>query len=173
MFGRDRFGGAVNTPRFWSRRRERGQGLVEFALVLPVIVLVVFGLFDLGRGVFTANTLAQAARQASRTAMVDQDTNRVKAIAIANAPTLGLTNSNVSVCFKTDDTTQTNCNSPTIDNCPQATRVIGCLAIVTTTLNYQPMTPVLGSLFSSIVLTSTSVQAIEYVCPYEAHTTCP
>ncbi|MEP7159186.1 MAG: TadE/TadG family type IV pilus assembly protein [Chloroflexota bacterium] len=150
-----------------------GQGLVEFALILPVIVLVVFGLFDLGRGVFAANTLAQAARQASRTAIVDQDTSRVKAIAIANAPTLGLTNSNVSVCFKTDDSTQTNCNSPTTNNCPQATRVIGCLAIVTVTLNYAPMTPVLSTLWPSIPLTSTSIQAIEYVCPYATHPTCP
>lgn len=156
-----------------STRRERGQGLIEFALILPVIVLVLFGLFDLGRGVFAANTLAQAARQASRTAMVDQDASRVKAVAIANAPTLGLTTSNVSVCFKTDDTSQTNCDSPTTDNCPSATRVIGCLAIVTTTLNYQPMTPVLSTLFSSILLTSTSVQAIEYVCPYDTHLTCP
>jgi Flp pilus assembly protein TadG len=137
------------------------------------MVLVIFGLFDLGRGVFTANTLAQAARQASRTAIVDQDTSRVKAIAIANAPTLGLTASNVSVCFKTDDTTQTNCNSPTTDNCPDAIRTIGCLAIVTTTLNYQPMTPVISSLFPSIQLSSTSVQALEYVCPYDTHTTCP
>jgi Flp pilus assembly protein TadG len=155
------------------KARERGQGLIEFALILPVIVVVVFGLFDMGRGVFAANTLAQAARQASRTAIVDQDTSRVTAVAIANAPTLGLTSSNVTVCFKTDDTSQTNCNSPTTDNCPSATRVIGCLAIVTVTLNYAPMTPVVGTLWSSIPLTSTSIQAIEYVCPYETHTTCP
>jgi Flp pilus assembly protein TadG len=154
-------------------KNQPGQSLIEFALILPVIVLIIFGLFDLGRGVFAANTLAQAARQASRTAIVDQDTSRVKAVAIANAPTLGLTTNNISVCFKTDDTTQANCNSPTIDNCPEATRIIGCLAIVTTTLNYAPMTPVLSTLFSSILLTSTSVQAIEYVCPYDTHTTCP
>ena len=153
--------------------RERGQGLIEFALILPVIVVVVFGLFDMGRGVFAANTLAQAARQASRTAIVDQDTSRVTAAAIANAPTLGLTNSNVTVCFKTDDTSLTNCNLPTTDNCPSATRVIGCLAIVTVTLNYAPMTPVISTLWPSIPLTSTSIQAIEYVCPYETHTTCP
>ena len=161
--------------RLWRRRgtRSRGQSLVEFTIILPVIVLVVLGLFDLGRGVFAYNSLAQAARQASRMAMVDQDATRVKAVAIASAPTLGLTNSNVTVCFKTDESSQTNCNLPTTDNCPEATRVIGCLAIVTTTLSYQPITPVISTLFSSIALSSTSIQAIEYVCPYETHTVCP
>jgi Flp pilus assembly protein TadG len=47
-------------------RTQRGQSLVEFALILPVIVMIVFGLFDLGRGVFAFNTVAQAARQATR-----------------------------------------------------------------------------------------------------------
>ena len=40
----------------------RGQSLVEFALVLPVFVLVLVSLFDLGRGVFAYNTLTNAAR---------------------------------------------------------------------------------------------------------------
>jgi Flp pilus assembly protein TadG len=163
---------ARSGPWQW-RQRGRGQSLVEFALILPVIVLIVIGLFDLGRGVFAFNTLAQAARQASRTAIVDQNTDRVKAVAIASAPTLGLTSGNVSVCFKTDDSNQTDCSSPTTDNCPQATRVLGCRAIVTTTLTYTPMTPVLGSLIGSIPLSSTSIQPIEYVCPYDLHPTCP
>jgi Flp pilus assembly protein TadG len=154
-------------------KRDRGQSLVEFAIVLPIIMLIVFGLLDLGRGVFAFNTLAQAARQANRTAMVDQDVGRVTAVAIAAAPTLGLAAGNVTVCFKTDDSAQTNCSSPTTDNCPEAARVIGCVAIVTVSLAYVPITPVIGTLLGSIPLASTSVQAIEYVCPYAAKTTCP
>jgi Flp pilus assembly protein TadG len=153
-------------------RTQRGQSLVEFALILPVIVMIVFGLFDLGRGVFAFNTVAQAARQATRTAIVDQNESRVKAVAIAAAPTLGLTNSNITVCFKTDDSTQTNCNSTT-DNCPESTRTIGCVAIVSVSLSYAPMTPVLSTLFSSIPIASTSIQPIEYVCPYDTHVDCP
>jgi Flp pilus assembly protein TadG len=156
-----------------GRRRQRGQSLVEFALILPLIVVFVVGLFDLGRGVFAYNTLAQAARQANRTAMVDQNVDRVKASAIAAAPTLGLAASNVTVCFKTSDTTETDCSNSTADNCPEATRVIGCMAIVTTSLAYVPMTPVLGSLFGSIPLSSTSIEPIEYVCPFEIKLTCP
>ena len=154
------------------KRGEGGQSLIEFALILPLIVLFVFGVLDLGRGVFAYNTLANAARQANRTAMVDQDVGRVTAVAVAAAPSLGLGSANVSVCFKLSETAQLNCSSTT-DNCPPATRVIGCLAIVTTSLTYTPMTPILGTLLGPIQLTSTSVQPIEYVCPYGIHLTCP
>jgi Flp pilus assembly protein TadG len=156
-----------------KRRKSRGQSLVEFAMILPVITLVVLGLLDLGRAVFTYNTLSQAARQANRTAIVDQDTDRVKAMAIAAAPTIGLTTSNVTVCFKTQDSTQTNCSSPTIDNCPTSVRTMGCLAIVTASMSYTPMTPVISIFWPSIALTSTSVGRIDYVCPTGVQTTCP
>jgi len=54
------------------RRRDRGQALVEFAFVFPVIVLLAFGFIDVGRAVFSYNTLTNAARQAARTAAVNQ-----------------------------------------------------------------------------------------------------
>ena len=58
-------------PR-WSRRRtQEGQTLVEFALVLPVFLLVVFGLFDVGRLVFTNATISQAAREGARVASAE------------------------------------------------------------------------------------------------------
>jgi Flp pilus assembly protein TadG len=154
-------------------RPSRGQSLVEFAIILPVIAMVVLGLLDLGRAVFTYNTLSQAARQANRTAIVDQNSDRIKAMAVAAAPSIGLSASNVTVCFKTEDTTQTSCASPTTDNCPLSTRTIGCLAIVTATMTYTPMTPVLTIFWPSISLTSTSVGHIDYVCPTETQTTCP
>jgi Flp pilus assembly protein TadG len=40
--------------------------LVEFALVLPVFLLMFFGLIDIGRYVYTANALSQAAREGAR-----------------------------------------------------------------------------------------------------------
>ncbi len=51
-------------------RDDDGQSLVEFALVLPVILLIVTGLFDVGRAIFQENTLAYAAREGTRYAIV-------------------------------------------------------------------------------------------------------
>ena len=50
----------------WRRRRGRGQALVEFALVFPLLMLLVFALIDLGRVVYAHNTIAEAAREAAR-----------------------------------------------------------------------------------------------------------
>ncbi len=53
-----------------SGRDDRGQAVVEFALTLPVLLLIIFGLFDLARAVWQENTLAYAAREGTRYAIV-------------------------------------------------------------------------------------------------------
>jgi len=153
------------------RRRWRGQGLVEFAIVLPVLMMVILGLLDLGRAIYSYNTLSQASRQASRIAIVNQTSATIKSTAISYGATLGLATSNVDVCFKTESSTQKDCSSNT-DNCPQSTRVIGCLAVVKTHISYAPFTPVVTLLFPTITLSSTSIEPIEYVCPTGTSTTC-
>jgi Flp pilus assembly protein TadG len=55
--------------RRW-RRDDGAQGLVEFALVLPVFLLIVFGIIDLARAVWEENELAFAAREGTRWAIV-------------------------------------------------------------------------------------------------------
>jgi len=52
------------------RRDEAGQGIVEFALVLPVLLLLIFGIIDLARTVWEENTLAYSAREGTRFAIV-------------------------------------------------------------------------------------------------------
>lgn len=47
-------------------RDERGQSLVEFALVIPIIMLLMVGLFDLGRIVFINNSLSDGAKHGAR-----------------------------------------------------------------------------------------------------------
>jgi hypothetical protein len=53
------------------QRRARGQGLVEFALVLPVFLLILFGVIDGGRFVYMSSTLSQAAREGARLGAVE------------------------------------------------------------------------------------------------------
>jgi Flp pilus assembly protein TadG len=59
----------VASPRPSVRRR--GQSLVEFALVLPIFMLLLFGLIDMGRYVYLNSMLSQAAREAARVAAVE------------------------------------------------------------------------------------------------------
>jgi Flp pilus assembly protein TadG len=55
------------------RRSECGAALVEFAIVLPVLLLLVFGIIDLGRLLYTYNNLTSAVREGARLAAVQQD----------------------------------------------------------------------------------------------------
>ena len=54
-----------------SKHRARGQTLVEFALILPIFLLLLFGLIDGGRFVFTDSILSQAAREGARLGAVE------------------------------------------------------------------------------------------------------
>src|SRR5262245_12857459 len=50
--------------------RTRGQALVEFALIFPLLAIVIFGIIDFGRYVATSNSLSNSAREAARVASV-------------------------------------------------------------------------------------------------------
>src|SRR4030065_1740253 len=51
----------------------RGQGLVEFALVVPLFLILLFGMVEFGRAWMTKNILTGAAREAVRRAAVQVD----------------------------------------------------------------------------------------------------
>lgn len=52
------------------RTRRTGQALVEFAIVVPIFLTMLFGMIDLGRVVWANDSLANAAREAARFAIV-------------------------------------------------------------------------------------------------------
>jgi Flp pilus assembly protein TadG len=51
-------------------RRERGAAAVEMALILPVLLLLVGGIIDMGRAFMTQIVLTNAAREGTRAAVV-------------------------------------------------------------------------------------------------------
>jgi Flp pilus assembly protein TadG len=51
------------------RRGQRSQALIEFALVSPVLLLLLFGIIDIGRAVFYYDTVSHAAREGARVAV--------------------------------------------------------------------------------------------------------
>lgn len=57
-----------------GRQRTRGQALVEFALVIPVFLLLLMTLFDFGRVIYAQNTINQDAREGVRRGIVSTST---------------------------------------------------------------------------------------------------
>lgn len=52
------------------RRTDEGQAIVEFALTLPILLLLLVGLIDIGRGFQAYVSLGNAVREAAREAAV-------------------------------------------------------------------------------------------------------
>jgi Flp pilus assembly protein TadG len=53
------------------RRRERGQALVEFALVAPLLLFLLLGIVDMARAWNTYQVLTDAGREGTRRSVVD------------------------------------------------------------------------------------------------------
>lgn len=159
-------------------KRSGGQTLVEFALVLPLFLLLIFGLIDMGRLVYMSSTMSQAAREATRVAAVEAswigstraDCNqtagpvcpanvtafRAHVLAAANrmmAPFGPIADADLyTSCATTAPTpvTTKTCTSPSINN----------LAAVRTELVFRPLTPVISSFFSSITTSGSATMVI-------------
>jgi len=163
------------------RRRHAGQGLVEFALILPVFLLIIFGVVDFGRAIFQYNTVAESSRQADRLAVVDQTIADIKTKAIENAIGIALDPdpNGVKVCFKAStmvtqaELTCSNTTASTLCNGGVAPKLIGCLAVVETQSTFKALTPVISNIVGTIPITSRSVNPIEYVCDVPTNAACP
>ena len=47
-------------------RNEEGAAVVEFALVMPILALIIFGIIDFGRAFYTVNNIISAVREGAR-----------------------------------------------------------------------------------------------------------
>lgn len=159
-------------------QRSRGQALVEFALIFPIALILLLGVFDVGRAVFIYNGLTNAAREGARLAIVNQDKalvgQRVQATAFGSAIS-NLGNLNDLVSYYQD--------GPNVDNPrsnPQCTTIVtGCVAVVTARVDWSAITPIIGSIIGPLPLTARSELPIELVCPnpkyptYRTSNLCP
>src|SRR5438034_8071563 len=94
--------------RLGSRRRwDRGQGLAEFALVFPITMLLFMAMFDFGRAVYGLNAVGNAAREGTRTAIVNQNWSDIRQRAADQATGLGIDTSLVA-CSVTNEPASTS-----------------------------------------------------------------
>ena len=76
-------------PQLISRRKrllgsERGTALVEFALIAPLLFLLVFGVIEFGRALNYYNDLTQLSGQGARSAIVSRNPDG-SAVGVANS----------------------------------------------------------------------------------------
>ena len=94
-------------------RNERGAAAVEFALVLPLLVLLVAGIADFGRAYYLQTTLSGAAREGVRAMALKNDQGAARTAAKVAAGDLTLSDAQISVspgtcaCLSTSTATVT------------------------------------------------------------------
>ncbi|HYK94737.1 MAG TPA: TadE/TadG family type IV pilus assembly protein [Candidatus Dormibacteraeota bacterium] len=165
-------------------RSSLGQGLVEFALVLPLFLLMFFGIVDGARYVYMSSVLSQAAREGARLASVeaswigsgDASCNQTGGPVCRGA----VTGAN---SFQTDIATAVNrmtvpfgtvpnskiffqCNSP--GNAPTGnwtgttcgTNASTNITSVRVELTFVPITPVIGQIMGSITMSGSATMVI-------------
>jgi Flp pilus assembly protein TadG len=149
-------------------KQNAGQALAEFALVIPLLLLLFMGVLDFGRAIYSYNAISNAAREGGRTAIVNQTPGDIRTRAAAQATAVGI--DPATTACDPAVTTQTDCVFVTFMNatisapCSPTAGNYGCVAVVIVKHTFTPLTPIVGQIWNKILLTSTTKQQIESVC---------
>jgi hypothetical protein len=138
-----------------KNNKQSGQSLLEFAITLPLLLLLIMGVFDLGRGIYYYSAVHNAAREGARYGAVNHcDLTGIKDQAEQMA---GL-------------------GDGLVVKEPQQVFVPGTdqldYVLVSVEYNFETVTPLLGTFLGndgSIVLSSEARQLVEVPSPCVAH----
>jgi len=140
--------------RLRPRRRSRGQSLVEFALVLPVLLLTIVIALDFGRAFFAWVGVTNASRAGA-------------AYAASNpkAGWAGTPNAAIAAVYRSQITTDllpTNCTLPSPIPLPSLSGTnLGDSVTVTLTCTFNTITPLISNIIgSNIPITATTVYPV-------------
>jgi len=155
------------------RRSQRGAAAIEFALVLPILVIIVFGIIAFGIGFTQKQTLSSAVRDGARFGSVGiyvaaAGTPRTCGDVIAktrqNASTIGMTGSDVSVTVTRGGTSVCAATGATVTGSPGASPCANASPTDDLTVKAvfvgQLNVPLLMS--KSVTMTSSGVYRCEY-----------
>lgn len=130
------------------RKNESGQGMTEFALAFPVLLIMVLGVIEAGWMMFFFNIVSMSAREAARygaamggTPAHYQDCAGIRAAARRIGAFAGITNDNqIQVSFIKGISTSP---TPSCNPNPISSVALGDRIVVQVTGNYQPLVNIL------------------------------
>lgn len=137
--------------------REHGAGLVEFALTLPFLILLIMGAFDLGWAVYINNSVAVAAREGARRALIVTSSNSTVCAQIQN----GLQGLPLTCSFQNGAPSN---STPGIFVQPASRSAAwaGKPVVVTVQYKYTPITPIISPFVpGGMMLSSTATMMAE------------
>ena len=115
-------------------KNQKGQALVEFAIILPILLILVMGILQFGMMLNSYLTIENASREGARTGIIGSSDAEIQNLIISTSPSLDPKNLIVSI-------------TPTETN-----RKSGDTLIVKVTYNYNLIVPIISSLFNNVVV---------------------
>jgi Flp pilus assembly protein TadG len=128
---------------------------------LPIFLLFIFGIIDLGRAVYAYHTLNSAAREAARVAVVDQTITHIEDTAIRRAMGLGLEAADITLDWR-------HANQPNVANsCASLlgdAEVASCTVTVRVEYEFRAATPIIGDIVGELAMAGLSSMIVEFNC---------
>jgi len=124
----------------------RGNNLVEFALVLPVLLMLLMGILDLGRAFYVYSAISNAAREGARRGIITPD-DTAAIVTTVQEWAIGL------------DPDQMQITVQLVTAEPQPDRIQ-----VTVTYSFHPVTPLVSRLLGGqgyLTLSTSTVMTVE------------
>lgn len=127
-------------------KSQKGQSLVETALILPILLMILFGIVDFGRIFHAYLTLDHAGREAARAATIGSEDDVIKSK--INSATGSLDKSKYSVGI-------------TIAPAGKANRASGSEVTITLTYSVDFLTPFIAQTLNPVPLKNETVMRVE------------
>ena len=139
--------------------RTTGQALIEFALILPLLIVMIFAIIDFGYYLFVTISVNHATRAGVRTAaMNNASCAQIKNVVLQNAVGVDLKAKDVTVAPTPKDA-QLPGNPPTVTVAVNYTHTMFAPSL------WQFSTLPVRSTFKGIVTTYTGREEISFTCP--------
>lgn len=127
-----------------SIKNQKGQSLVEFAMILPFLLLLIMGIVQFGMLLNSYLGLQNAAREGARTGIVGSTNTEIQNSIIATSPTLDVNNLTINI-------------TPS-----EAIRESGEALTVKVSYNFQLTIPIISNIFGNeIILNAQTSMRIE------------
>jgi Flp pilus assembly protein TadG len=158
-----------NTPKNNAYRNahavEKAQTMVEFALILPLLLFIIFGLIEFGRLLATYSMVTTSSRDAARYGAAAGDVGGgvphyldcagIRAAARKNAILANIPDANITISYDTGPGTAKIATS-----CPAPSQLtLGSRIVINVATTFDPIVP-LGGLLKTFTINSSTVRTI-------------
>ena len=125
-------------------KKKKGQALVEFAIILPILLMLVMGILQFAMILNAYLTILNASREGARTGIMGSSDTTIQNTVVSTSPILNPQNLTVTILPN-----ETN-------------RKSGTTLTVNVRYNYKLTIPIISSLFQNIVLSEQTSMRVEW-----------